>query len=590
MHGSYQELFNRINAHCGLVIVDTYEEQKLVRELRLHFDRDNIQFWSATQGLHEFKREDDPKVVKIYDDMFEASRCRSTPARDGRPGQPTVGNILNALDVIEDDSRKKIDQQSNTTMKHIYILRDADKFFNNPMSIRKIRDILYLVSTASSSMIICGPGIKVPTELEKDAPYIELGLPDVDEIRNDILQSRICHSIDAYNEDIEAGGTEGDPYDTGFDLDQVARACGGLTEDEIINTSSYSLAKAKTLDITTMLEEKRQIINKNDILTYWVCEDDISNVGGFDNLKEWFAVQMMIMDNPEAARAFMADQPKGIMILGVQGSGKTYIAKAIAKTWGKGVIKLDMGRVFAGLVGESEKRMRMALSQAEAAGGVVIIDEIDKGLAGAGSSDRTDGGTTKRVIGTLLTWMNEPHPGVFIVATANDISNILSAHPELLRKGRFDEIWFSDLPTESERKDIFDIHLRKRGRDSEKFDTNQLAKTRYSDKTGDYDYTGAEIEYAIKEAVSRAFAKGYTGPKSKLKIGGKGDVTTENIIEQLNQIKPIIKVGKNNVKKMREWAADNARNVSTQLEKQQRGKPKKKTGNLNLFNASDAKI
>jgi len=500
MHESYNELYHRIEANSGLIFIDTYEEQRLIRELKRRFKDDSIQFWSATQGLHEIARDEDPNALKIH--RYQPSRAKKTAG-----GAATVGNVLTALEVVDEESRKKIEQESNAATKTIYVLRDVDKFFNNPMPVRKLRDMVYLVSTAGSTMIITGAGIKVPADLEKDSTYIELGVPTQEEIKEDILQEKICNLIEIHNEDIDSGAIEGERIDTEFDLDEIVKSCTGLTEDEIINTAGYSIVKQKTLDSPTMLEEKRQIINKNDILTFWPCDDGLANVGGFTNLKEWFTVQKAVMDNPEAAKEFNAESPKGIMILGVQGSGKTHIAKAIAKTLGKGAIKLDMGRVFAGLVGESEKRMRMALAQAEAAGGVVIIDELDKGLAGAGGSDRTDGGTTKRVIGTLLTWMQEPHPGVFIVATANDITAIRNAHPELLRKGRFDEIFFSDIPSAEERKDIFRIHLEKRGRKVDKINLDELAETMYIDNSGaEFAYTGAEIEYSIKEAISHKLA------------------------------------------------------------------------------------
>jgi len=209
----------------------------------------------------------------------------------------------------------------------------------------------------------------------------------------------------------------------------------------------------------------------------------------------------------------------------------------------------------------SEKRMRMALMQAEAAGGIILIDEIDKGLAGAGSSDRTDGGTTKRVIGTLLSWMQEPHPGLFIVATANDITNLRESHPELLRKGRFDELWFSDSPTVSEREDIFRIHLKKRGRISDNFPIDKLAKIKYIDRGLQYRYVGAEIEYAVNEAVRWNFAKNFSAGNI-LKIGSKQDITADDIELQLKKIIPITKVGKKAVENNRSWAMDNARNVS----------------------------
>lgn len=237
----------------------------------------------------------------------------------------------------------------------------------------------------------------------------------------------------------------------------------------------------------------------------------------------------------------------------------------------------------------SEKRMRQALAQIEAAGGVVIVDEIDKGLSGAGSSDKTDGGTTSRVIGTLLTWLQEEHPGVFLIATANDISNLLNNHPELLRKGRFDEIWFSDLPTEEERKEIFNIHLKKVDRNPDNFDITELAKVSYYDEdTGkDFGYTGAEIEYAVSDAIQEAFALG--GGK-ELEIGSKEDITTRLLTEKLSMIKPMSKIGHEPINKMRKWAIENARNVSAVVNTES-NKPKgTKKNRVNLRGKSRPKI
>lgn len=577
---NFNELFDRISSNSGLIFVDTYEEQRLVREIKRRFKSDSIQFWSATQGMHEIEREKDPDRVKLH--HFDPKDARKNPANN----QSTVGNVLNALECIEADSRNKIKQESNTRLKHVYVLRDADKFFQNPMPIRKLRDIIYLTSTAGSCMVLSGPGISVPPELEKDCCFVQLPLPTAEEIQKDIMEKRIMALIRLNNQEIDQGNGSADArLDDSFEIDRVVKACMGLTEDEIINTAAFSLTTKKTLDPKLMIEEKKAIINKNDILEYWNCDHGTENVGGFDELKEWFEVQQCVMDNPEEAALAYSEQPKGILILGVQGSGKTHMAKALANNWGKGIIKLEMGRVFAGLVGESEKRMRMALAQAEAAGGVIVIDEIDKGLAGAGSSDRTDGGTTKRVIGGLLTWMQEPHPGLFVIATANDIQNIREAHPELLRKGRFDELFFSDAPTDEEKKEIFAIHLRIRGRDPKKFDLDRLATINFSDKGTQYSYVGAEIEYAIVEAIRQKFARAKLANKI-FKIGGKLDITEDDIELQLRKIKPITFVGRKAVKANRDWAKENARNVSSQsvLTKKTKGE---KTGGPKSFNIHD---
>jgi len=575
----FKEVFDRIKSNTGLLFVNTFEEQRFFKGIVDEFKDGVVDVWSATQGLHEVQKEKRANV-KLFD--FIPADCRKTAS-----GQATVGNILTALEVIETDSRTKKRDKTSLYKRRVYILRDADAFFNNPMVIRKIRDIIYLISSAGSCLVITGVGIKIPSELEKDSAVVSLVLPAFSEIKSGIIKGSIIPLINHNNEMvIKNGEPESNIMNVTFDVDKASRACCGLTEDEIINTISYSLTIKNTVDVNTILEEKRQIINKNDILTYWVCEEDLNDVGGFGTLKSWFDVQKIAMDSEDAA-AFGVEKPKAALILGVQGAGKTFISKALARSWGKGLIKLDMGRVFAGLVGESEKRMRLALAQAEAAGGIVIIDEIDKGLAGAGSSDRTDGGTTKRVIGTLLTWMQEPHPGLFIVATANDISNLIEAHPELLRKGRFDEIWFADNPTAVERQQIFEIHLKKRKRDIKKFDTVKLGKICYTDSTGaEFAYVGAEIEHAIKEAISHKFAKHLTSGGT-LKIGGKNDITTEDIIEQLALVKPISYVGKATVNKNRSWAKDHARNVSCEsdtIEVKNSEDKGKSTRNINVRN------
>ena len=564
MHKSYKELYDRIESNCGLLFVNTFEETKLIRELSNRFKDEHVQFWSATQGLHALNIEQS----KIEPYSFNIKNAKKTSG-----GQSTVGNILTALDVIEEECKQKIDDDISDFKRTMYVLRDADKFFNNPMVVRKMRDIVYLCATAGSPIIITGPAMKIPTEIEKDSAYIELGLPTREEIIDNIIGS-ITKLMKLHNNEVL---NDEDKINEEFDINKIANACMGLTEDEIFNACNYSLETEKKLDEDVIIQEKKNIINKNDILEFWPCDGGLNTVGGFSNFKNWFNVQKAIMDNPEVAKAFKAEPPKGCMLLGVQGSGKTAIAKAAAKEAGMGVIKFDTGKVFAGLVGESEKRMRLALAQAEAAGGIVIIDEIDKSLAGAGSSDKTDGGTTKRVIGTLLTWMQEPHPGVFIIATANDITAIRNAHPELLRKGRFDQIFFSDIPTETERAEIFKIHLNKRSRDASRFDLEKLAKISYKDETGkSFNYTGAEIEHSVKEAIQFNLANSLNTGNTDLEINSDSDITTEAIIERLTDIVPIVKVGDKHIQSMRKWAANNAINVSVQPKAETKAKSSKR--------------
>lgn len=564
---SFDELFSRIDCDTGLIFVDTPEESRVIREVFKKYKGHSVQFWSLTQGLIEIPKEDDPERFLPHDYASTKARADSTGQLSSR------GNIMNTFNIIEADCRAKISNEDTGDVKTIYILRDVDKFFTQPGPLRALRDIIYLASCSGSSIIITGHGVTVPNELEKDSSFAKIVYPTLEEILNKIvpnIQSRIERHNRLHTDEKEKVNADFDPM-------KVARACAGLTEDQILNTIGYSTTVKHGIDIDLILEEKKAVINKSDILQYWVCDNTMDDVGGFSEIKEWIKMRKYVIGSPNA-KAFRAKSPKGIMLLGVQGSGKTFIGKCIAQSLGVGLIKLDMGKVFAGLVGESEKRMRQALAQAEAAGGVILVDEIDKGLSGAGSSDKTDGGTTSRVIGTLLTWMSEEHPGVFLIATANDISNLNANHPELLRKGRFDEIWFSDAPNLEERKEILKIHLKMRGRNPDKFDIDTLAAIEYSDESSDktFTYTGAELEYAIDDTITERFA---AGEGKVLEIGGKDDITTESLADHLKIIKPITFISKTTIAPMRKWASINARNVSAKEEK--KTKDNKKTS-LNL--------
>lgn len=565
---SFEEIFNRIECDTGLIFIDTPEETRLIRNVFKRYKGHSVQFWSLTQGLIEIPKDDDAERFLPHDYPTKKARTDSTGNLSSR------GNIMNTFNIIEEDCRTKIANDNDGDIKNIYILRDADKFFQQPGPLRSCRDLVYLAACAGSCIIVTGFGVTVPNDIEKDSSFVKLPYPTTDEILKNMIpdfRERISRHNRLHNTQ--------EMVDDQFNDLEVARACSGLTEDQIINTIGFSTTVKRKVDLDVILEEKKAIINKSDILEYWVCDTTLSDVGGFSELKKWFQVRKAIMNAPDAAKKFGAKSPKGIMLLGVQGSGKTYIAKSVAADLGVGVIKLEMGKVFAGLVGESEKRMRQALAQADAAGGVIVIDEIDKGLSGAGSSDRTDGGTTSRVIGTLLTWMAEEHPGVFIIATANDISALNRNHPELLRKGRFDEIWFSDAPNFEERKEIFKIHLQKAGRNPENFDLDLLAEYEYQDENTDrtYTLTGAEIEYGVHDAIDEAFALG--GGK-EMKAGDKNDITTEQIIEKLKLIKPITYISKETIAPMRRWSDMNARNVSTTTNK---GKSStKKSSKLNM--------
>jgi SpoVK/Ycf46/Vps4 family AAA+-type ATPase len=261
-------------------------------------------------------------------------------------------------------------------------------------------------------------------------------------------------------------------------------------------------------------------------------------VGGLAVLKEWLNKRAAAFT--AEARAFGLPAPKGILMLGVQGCGKSLCAKAVSNLWQLPLLRFDMGRMFGSLVGSSEENVRRAIAVAESVAPAILwVDEIDKAFAGSQGSGSTDGGTTARVFGTFLTWLSEKTAPVFVVATANDISQL---PPELLRKGRLDEIFFVDLPSPEERKEIFRIHINKRKRDAEKFDLPALS-------LASTDFSGAEIEEAVNSALYDAFYS-------------QTELATENVLTTISQTVPLAKTMDEQINRLRSWAEGRARNAS----------------------------
>jgi SpoVK/Ycf46/Vps4 family AAA+-type ATPase len=256
-------------------------------------------------------------------------------------------------------------------------------------------------------------------------------------------------------------------------------------------------------------------------------------------LKDWLVKRSAAFT--AEARAFGLPAPKGVLLLGVQGCGKSLCAKAVASQWRLPLLRFDMGRMFGSLVGSSEENVRRAIAVAESVAPAILwVDEIDKAFAGAQGSGASDGGTTARVFGTFLTWLSEKTAPVFVVATANDISQL---PPELMRKGRLDEIFFVDLPAEAERAEIFRVHLAKRGRDPEAFDLATLA-------TAATEFSGAEIEEAINSALYEAFSDA-------------GELTTDHILGAIRETVPLARTMDEQISRLRAWADGRARNAST---------------------------
>ena len=404
----------------------------------------------------------------------------------------------------------------------IFILRDFHRFLEDVSVARKLRNIARVLKSQPKNIIILSPQITIPDDLSEVLTVLEFPLPDAKEIRQEI--DRFLQAI---------GQTLGGQALDGAVLDELVQSCQGLTIDRIRRVLARSVALHGALqaeDVALILEEKRQTIRQTQILDFCPTPEAISDIGGLDNLKDWLIRRGGSFG--ERARQYGLPYPKGLLLVGIQGTGKSLSAKAIAHHWHLPLLRLDVGRLFGGLVGESEARTRQMIQLAEALAPCVLwIDEIDKAFAGA--DGRGDSGTSSRVFGTFITWMAEKSSPVFVVATAN---NIQTLPPELLRKGRFDEIFFVGLPFREERRSIFEVHLsRLRPQTLQNYALDRLA---YETP----DFSGAEIEQTLIEAMHLGFSQ-------------NRDFTTDDILEAASQMVPLARTAQDQIRVLQDWAA-----------------------------------
>jgi hypothetical protein len=415
----------------------------------------------------------------------------------------------------------------------IFVFKDFHPFLakSHGAVIRRLKEIAHHLKNSHKTIVIVSPVLEIPTELEKEVTLVNFPLPDRDEL-GALLDSIIqdVGALENVSVDLDGGGEE-----------RLLQAALGLTLGEAENVFARIIVKHESLTgdhVNEVFAEKQQVIRKSGLLEYCSPEEDFNQVGGLGALKGWLLKRAVAFT--DQARDFGLPAPKGILLIGVQGCGKSLCAKAVASLWQLPLLRFDMGRMFGSYVGSSEENVRKAIAVAESVAPTILwIDEIDKAFAGTRGSGSSDGGTTARVFGTLLTWLSEKTSPVFVVATANDISHL---PPELLRKGRLDEIFFVDLPGEPEREDILKIHLTKRGRDPEAFDTAALA-------AACEEFSGAEIEEAIVSGLYDAFSEGV-------------DLGTEHVHGALRQTIPLARTMAEQMRALREWTDGRARPAS----------------------------
>jgi SpoVK/Ycf46/Vps4 family AAA+-type ATPase len=474
----------------AIVAVETYEEERIESALQAIAGRLEIPFfvWTVTDGLRR--------------------HGGGSPIYETQRPIMALGNLA----AIKGDG--------------VYLFKDLHRYLEEPEIVRRLQDLTRVFARARRAIVLAAPRIALPPELEKTVAHVRLDLPTREELM------RLAHDVvdglaRQHRIRVELGAA---------DFARLVDALGGLTLFEAERALARVVLEDLSLtlrDLDRLVELKKSLLEKDGLLEYFPPDEGLAQVGGLGTLKAWLDKRRKAF-TPEAAE-FGVRPPKGLLLLGVQGCGKTLAARAVAREWGLPLLRLEPGRLYDKYIGESEKNLERALQIAERmAPCVLMVDEIEKGFA-AVSGAEADGGVSRRIFGRLLGWLQERQAPVFVVATCNQIHTL---PPELMRKGRFDEIFFLDLPTPEERREIFAVHLTKRKRDPARFDLGALAAAAEG-------FSGAEIEQGVVSALYTAFSSG-------------SELDTATVLEELGATRPLSVTRGEEIAALREWARDRA--------------------------------
>lgn len=495
---------NLVNAGFPYIYIPSYEEERITDVIKnviadkelIKSDR-KLYTWTQTDGL-----------------FSDDSKLRDT---------------TNPINAIESVARSSEDA--------IYLFKDFHVYFGSDRStrpdyavIRKLRDVIPILKSSRKTIVFISAKLVIPCDMEKEISILDFPLPNAAEIQT--LLEELISGLSPENVRL-----------SNDDKIMLSRSALGLTLQEAENAFCRAIVKLKGLDINAISiihEEKNQVVKKTGVLEFVKSDLNIDDIGGLENLKIW----LLRRNNSwsERAQAYNLPAPKGVLITGVPGCGKSLTAKAMSAIWGLPLLKLDMGKIFGGIVGSSEENMRKAIATAEAVSPSILwVDEIEKGFSGLKSGG--DSGTSARVFGTFLTWMQEKTKPVFVIATANDISSL---PPELLRKGRFDEIFFVDIPTKKEREKIFKVHIDKKIKSSSvehEITADASVCSDLADLTAGY--VGAEIEQIVISAMYEAF------------YANRG-LRKDDIIKAIKETVPLSSTQREQIIELRAWAQNRA--------------------------------
>ncbi len=506
-----------IRANYPILYVVSPEETRFVDELERICRRNRRKLWAHTisTGLYRI-----------------AIARRNEPGRDGK-----IGDVQ---DQLKDPVALLEHLKKSPPDAGIFLLMDFDAVIRDPLVQRLLKDIARHFKASRNSIVILSPIRDLPRALEHEIYLLDFGLPSKD---------NLSATLESVLTTLAQRGVV-------IELDQADRerliiAGQGLAMDEFENCLARAVVKSKGIIDATMIDEivasKKQIIKKTGILEFFDTRETMDQVGGLENVKSWLSKRQQAFT--EKARDYGLPHPKGILLLGIQGCGKSLTAKACAALWKFPLLRLDTGKLFSSQVGGSEKNTRRAIRTAEALAPCILwIDEIEKSMAGVGSSSNSDAGTAARVFASIATWLQEKTASVFVFATANTVTSL---PPEMIRKGRWDEIFFLDLPGLGERRSIISIHLEKRKRRPQDFDLPLLAEKCEG-------FSGAEIEQAIIDGLYDAF-------------DDNRPLSTDDILRSFQDTVPLSITMQENVQALRTWARTRARLASNdKLEEERR--------------------
>ena len=508
-----------IDSSTPIVVMETVEESRAVRMVRAACSSLSLAAfeWTIASGL---ARCGTSTVAAVEEGAFPAGGYRSG----------TVNDLAENAKALYDsrEPAKMLANLEGITLEAAFILKDLHRHMDDPVVVRRLRDVGQKFATNRRTVILTAPKISIPPELASLVEFLELPLPDRQRLRQIIDETLVriskTHTLQRRLDPVG--------------VDAIADNLRGLTEEEAERAISQALVERYALcpeTIADVLEAKKALLRRSEMLEFVEVSDTLSSVGGLDNLKRFLAQRRGSWE--EQARAFGLDPPRGVIILGVQGCGKSMCARAIAGEWKLPLVKFDTAAVYDKYIGETEKRIQKVFQVAEGLAPCVLwIDELEKVFAGSGpDSASADAGVSSRLLASFLSWMQDRKAPVFVAATCNNVGVL---PPELIRKGRFDELFFVDLPNQAERKQILAIQLSRRKRNPADFQLDRIASAARG-------FSGAEIESVVQTALYSAYSQ-------------KQQLADQHLLEAIQGTVPLSTTRAEEIDSLRQWAAKRA--------------------------------